>query len=303
MISRLFKLGERFKLDLAGIEFWPYQRFLLSGVVVSPVAAQRALPGCRFIDVLVRHLKLKCLATMDTYSLAAYSSELLETSKDTELDLQQRLGLYQVFLKLYEHHRGLLDEILNLENTGSKSLLGAVLPYMQGTVVGQQVYLTTNVLQGKTQALCQPQNIWTIGRDNTQVLLPLLDKRLSRCHAAIRYSQQNFYLIDLDSSNGSYVNGERIRHSMRLKDGDRIRLGSLSFSFFVSYASRMLNPLSPEMLTRIAQADGLHQDMGAGQDFESSSSAEADDEARSNAMSPRMLQDTMHFMRPDDLQD
>jgi hypothetical protein len=29
------------------------------------------------------------------------------------MEIEQRLGLYQVFLKLYEHHRSLLDEILS----------------------------------------------------------------------------------------------------------------------------------------------------------------------------------------------
>ena len=40
----------------------------------------------------------------------------MATSEDKEL--KQRLGLYQVFLKLYEHHRGLLDEILKVREFG-----------------------------------------------------------------------------------------------------------------------------------------------------------------------------------------
>ncbi|MBF2085702.1 FHA domain-containing protein [Thermoleptolyngbya sp. C42_A2020_037] len=181
--------------------------------------------------------------------LAAFPAESLETSSDYAL--QQRLGLYRVFLKLYEHNRELLDEILNLENSGNKSLTGVALPYVQGLVLGDRVHLVTNLLKGATQSLSQPQNIWTIGRDSRRVVLPIQDKRLSRCHAAIVYDEGGFRLVDLNSSNGSYLNGELIRHSVRLKDGDRIRLGSLTFSFFVCNTAQVLPPVSEELLSQV----------------------------------------------------
>lgn len=182
-------------------------------------------------------------------TLAAFPADSLETSSDHAL--QQRLGLYRVFLKLYEHNRELLDEILNLENSGSKSLAGVALPYVQGLVLGDRVHLVTNLLKGATQSLSQPQNIWTIGRDSRRVVLPIQDKRLSRCHAAIVYDEGGFRLVDLNSSNGSYLNGEMIRHSVRLKDGDRIRLGSVTFSFFICNTAQVLPPVSEELLSQV----------------------------------------------------
>jgi predicted component of type VI protein secretion system len=182
-------------------------------------------------------------------TLAAFPADSMETSSDYAL--QQRLGLYRVFLKLYEHNRELLDEILNLENSGCKSLTGATLPYVQGIVLGDRVHLATNLLKGATQSLSQPQNIWTIGRDSRRVVLPIQDKRLSRCHAAIVYDEGGFRLVDLNSSNGSYLNGELIRHSVRLKDGDRIRLGSLTFSFFICNTAQVLPPVSEELLSQV----------------------------------------------------
>lgn len=181
--------------------------------------------------------------------LAAFPADSMETSSDHAL--QQRLGLYRVFLKLYEHNRELLNEILNLENSGSKSLAGVSLPYVQGLVLGDRVHLVTNLLKGATQSLAQPQNIWTIGRDSRRVVLPIQDKRLSRCHAAIVYDEGGFRLVDLNSSNGTYLNGEMIRHSVRLKDGDRVRLGSLSFSFFVCNTAQVLPSVSDELLTQV----------------------------------------------------
>lgn len=163
-------------------------------------------------------------------------------------NLQQRLGLYQVFLRLYEHNQGLLDEILSLENTGSKTLERVSLPYIQGLVLRQQIYLVTNILGSGTQSLTQSQNLWLIGRDSRRVNLPVQDKRLSRRHAAIRYANRRFYLVDLGSSNGTYINGEPIRRCTALQDGDRIRLGSLSFSFFICDFMKFPPQLSPEVI-------------------------------------------------------
>lgn len=175
----------------------------------------------------------------------------METSDSEEL--QHRLRLYQVFSKLYEHHRSLLDEILSLEHSGSKSLAHVTLPYLQGVVMAQRVYVATNLWQGKTQTLVQPQNTWVIGRDPRRVSIPVQDSRLSRCHAVLKYVEnQGFYLIDLGSRNGSFVNGEPVRRSRLLSDGDRIRLGSLTLVFFLNQSANYLPALSPEVSSLLA---------------------------------------------------
>jgi len=162
-------------------------------------------------------------------------------------DLEQRLGLYRVFLKVYEHHRELLDEILDLENTDRNRVRG-VWQYMQAAVEPDQVVITTNLLQGKTQRLLQPQNCWIIGRDR-KIGLCVQDKRLSRRHAMIQYVQgQGFYLSDLNSTNGTFLNGEPVRRAVLLKDGDRIRLGSLSFLFFVTTVAHTLPTIPIDLM-------------------------------------------------------
>lgn len=180
-------------------------------------------------------------------------SDSLDTIGE-EVEIRQRLSLYQVFLRLYEQNRGLLDEILNLENSGNRSPSGVMIPYIQGMVVGDQIHLVTNLTSGQTRAFSQHQHIWTIGRDSRKVALSIPDRRLSRCHAAIRYTKGQFQLIDLGSSNGSYVNGELIRHSIVLKDGDKIRLGSITFSFFIGHGVETLASVSDELLE---QMDGM----------------------------------------------
>jgi hypothetical protein len=56
------------------------------------------------------------------------------------------------------------------------------------------------------------------------------DSLLSRLHFALVPGTSSTYLLDLRSSNGTYVNGSRVHYS-RLRDGDRIRAGTGRFEF------------------------------------------------------------------------
>ena len=58
----------------------------------------------------------------------------------------------------------------------------------------------------------------------------LTDPNVSRKHAEIRQEGPNFYVVDLDSTNGAEVNGRRVRRA-RLADGDTILLGSTELVF------------------------------------------------------------------------
>lgn len=171
-----------------------------------------------------------------------------------EKELERRLGLYQVFLKLYEHHSSLLDEILKLEDLYQPSLTGVKPYYIQGVVDTSVVYVVTN-LSEETQTLRQPQQIWTIGRDRG-CGIQVADRYLSRRHAAIQYvEQQGFYLIDFNSTNGSYVNSELVYQPVLLKDGDRIGLGNMTFYFFINHSHRVLPTVAVELLMSIVPKD------------------------------------------------
>ncbi|MHC4939170.1 MAG: FHA domain-containing protein [Planctomycetota bacterium] len=67
----------------------------------------------------------------------------------------------------------------------------------------------------------------TIGRDPDNDI-PLDDNKLSRRHCRITRGAEGFFVEDLQSSNGTYVNGERAdRHLLRL--GDTVRIGFTEF--------------------------------------------------------------------------
>ena len=58
----------------------------------------------------------------------------------------------------------------------------------------------------------------------------LADPNVSRKHAEIRQEGSAFYVVDLDSTNGTEVNGRRARRA-QLEDGDTILLGSTELVF------------------------------------------------------------------------
>ena len=54
--------------------------------------------------------------------------------------------------------------------------------------------------------------------------LVLADPQVSRNHAVLEGRGRNIELVDLNSENGTFVNGERISRRV-LADGDRVALG------------------------------------------------------------------------------
>ena len=168
-----------------------------------------------------------------------------------QTEIERRLTLYQVFLKLYEYHSDLLDEILQLENLSQPSLARGKACYIHGVVDSSAVYLMTNLCDNQTQSLRQPQQIWTIGRNRSSGIC-IVDSYMSRHHAAIQYiDDQGFYFIDFNSTNGSFINGDRAFGSIKLKDGDRIRLGSMTFDFFMDSTCRVLPTVAIELLMQL----------------------------------------------------
>lgn len=60
----------------------------------------------------------------------------------------------------------------------------------------------------------------------------LQDSLVSRMHARLSVQDGAIVLEDLHSSNGVYVNGLRIAHNVKLREGDRILIGTVELSLF-----------------------------------------------------------------------
>ncbi len=70
----------------------------------------------------------------------------------------------------------------------------------------------------------------TIGRSReSDIFLP--DQWLSRHHAEILQRSDGFYVLDLQSKNGTLLNGQPVKDERRLREGDVITLGEHSLTF------------------------------------------------------------------------
>ena len=84
---------------------------------------------------------------------------------------------------------------------------------------------TLYVLQGpdKGRTLKIGDEAVLLGRGSDQV--PLTDQTISRRHAELKPEDGSWILRDLNSANGTSINGNRIQEPVRLKHGDQIQLG------------------------------------------------------------------------------
>lgn len=82
-------------------------------------------------------------------------------------------------------------------------------------------------IDGKRRPLAKPEVVLGRSRE-ADVRLP--DPNVSRKHAAIRRIGSAYWIADLDSTNGTLVNGRRVTRQ-QLEHGDRITLGSTEAIF------------------------------------------------------------------------
>jgi pSer/pThr/pTyr-binding forkhead associated (FHA) protein len=102
------------------------------------------------------------------------------------------------------------------ENNGSSGI---------GDSAPENVFL---VLEGR-KAVALNQAIFSIGRSHENTLV-LDDPRVSRRHVEIRVIRGHFILFDLNSSGGTYVNGQKINQGL-LYPGDLISLAGVNLVF------------------------------------------------------------------------
>lgn len=83
--------------------------------------------------------------------------------------------------------------------------------------------------QSGTHVIPLESTLLTIGRGlNNDIILE--DTRVSRHHAQLRYRARRFWIADLGSTNGTFVNDQQVA-DQALRDGDVISLGGLELTF------------------------------------------------------------------------
>ncbi|MFN8447225.1 MAG: FHA domain-containing protein [Anaerolineae bacterium] len=103
----------------------------------------------------------------------------------------------------------------------------------------------------------------TFGRSISQSLLThvdltrnnAVDNGVSRLHARLHYEGGEFFIEDLNSVNGSYLNGDPLQPAtkIRVKNADELRLGRLRmYLYFLGDADR---PEKPEKADQPEKSD------------------------------------------------
>src|SRR5207302_6115903 len=83
----------------------------------------------------------------------------------------------------------------------------------------------------------------SLGRSDSNSVA-VSDDRVSRRHALIQVQPENeFWLVDFGSSNGTYLNDQRIVRPTRLRHGDRIKVGQVELTF---HQPQSINVISPK---------------------------------------------------------
>jgi pSer/pThr/pTyr-binding forkhead associated (FHA) protein len=104
---------------------------------------------------------------------------------------------------------------------------GALYPVDDALAPAARLVALDGPLRGRAFELCDRVNTIGRSRENT---LPLPDPHISRFHARIDLEEHGFVLVDLGSTNGTFVRGRRVtRHP--LEPGDRLQLGSTLLEF------------------------------------------------------------------------
>lgn len=77
------------------------------------------------------------------------------------------------------------------------------------------------------------EGVTTVGREAGMGLSLLEESTVSRRHAEIVRSGPSVLVRDLDSTNGTFVNGVQIQGDIELKPGDQVQFGAIRFRFEV----------------------------------------------------------------------
>lgn len=119
----------------------------------------------------------------------------------------------------------------DLDEVSAKSTWGSA-------TVGRTMSILFHISESSEPVVLSPTKRITLGRadsnneNNPDVdLVPYgaLEKGVSRQHAAIELNEDTLLLFDVGSSNGTYLNGQRLLPNQPrvLRDGDEVRLGKL----------------------------------------------------------------------------
>lgn len=102
-------------------------------------------------------------------------------------------------------------------------------------------------LEGRDLPLFSGENV--IGRD-PDVAIPVDNTTVSRHHARLVVAEDGATLEDLDSKNGTFINGQRISQPEAVTDGDQVAVGEVRMTFRLRPAEESTRTMGPPSKTK-----------------------------------------------------
>jgi sigma-B regulation protein RsbU (phosphoserine phosphatase) len=116
---------------------------------------------------------------------------------------------------------------------------------------GSGILPVLKFVQGSEQKdLVMTRTPFTVGRKVDKDLV-IADPRVSRDHAQISQEGQEFFLVDLGSKHGTFVNGERIQRQ-KLERGDRLEFGARDSAYLLFNPGSNKSNTAREFLSQIS---------------------------------------------------
>jgi len=111
-------------------------------------------------------------------------------------------------------------------------------PHLAATLIAIKAHI---VVKGLEEGVTQPfsEDRITIGRRAENHLVLDADN-ISRQHASIERRDGQYFVCDLGSANGTYLNEQRVE-TAPLRDGDRVRIGNFSLTVSLREQDCILN--------------------------------------------------------------
>ena len=121
---------------------------------------------------------------------------------------------------------------------------------------GSGVFPALVFVQGSEQkSIVLNRTPFTVGRKMDKDLV-IADPRVSRDHAQIMQEGQEFFLVDLGSKHGTFVNGERIQRQ-KLERGDRLEFGARDSAYILFNPAHATSNTAREFLSQISVIGGI----------------------------------------------
>jgi phosphoserine phosphatase RsbU/P len=116
---------------------------------------------------------------------------------------------------------------------------------------GSGVFPTLKFVQGNDQKdIALNRTPFSVGRKVDKDLV-IADPRVSRDHAQIMQEGTEFFLVDLGSKHGTFVNGERIQRQ-KLERGDRLEFGARDSAYLLFNPAHATSNTAREFLSQIS---------------------------------------------------